>query len=157
MFDTSESSWTVLQQVTLSTGFPRQEYRRGLPFPSPGELLDPGIKLGSLASRIYIFWNLWWLRGATVHRVAESQTWLKRLSMHACSGILRQLKNKIRLNYCFFFFFASLYLVKWGALIIPTDSSTCRAEEIHKEYFYPSTPQLSLQRQTNILKFQTLN
>jgi len=25
-------------------GFPRQEYWSGLPFPSPGDLLDPGIK-----------------------------------------------------------------------------------------------------------------
>ena len=41
--------------------------------------------------------------------------------------------------------------------MIPTDSSTCSAKEIHKNYFYPSTPQLNLQRQTNILKFQTLN
>ena len=27
-----------------SVGFPRQEYWSGLPFPSPGDLLDPGIK-----------------------------------------------------------------------------------------------------------------
>ena len=27
-----------------STGFPRQEYWRGLPFPSPGDLPDPGIE-----------------------------------------------------------------------------------------------------------------
>ena len=32
-----------------SMGFPRQEYRRGLPFPSPGDLPDPGIKLVSPA------------------------------------------------------------------------------------------------------------
>ena len=30
-------------------GFSRQEYWRGLPFPSPGDLPDPGIKPGSLA------------------------------------------------------------------------------------------------------------
>jgi len=28
-------------------GFPRKEYRSRLPFPSPGDLLDPGIKPGS--------------------------------------------------------------------------------------------------------------
>jgi len=27
-------------------GFPRQEYWSGLPFPSPGDLPDPGIKPG---------------------------------------------------------------------------------------------------------------
>ena len=30
-------------------GFPRQEYRSGLPFPSPGDLLDPGTEPGFLA------------------------------------------------------------------------------------------------------------
>ena len=34
---------TVAHQVPLSTGFP-QEYWSGLPFPSPGDLLDPGIE-----------------------------------------------------------------------------------------------------------------
>jgi len=29
--------------------FSRQEYKSGLPFPSPGDLPDPGINLGSLA------------------------------------------------------------------------------------------------------------
>ena len=28
-------------------GFPRQEYCSGLPFPSPGDLPDPGIEPGS--------------------------------------------------------------------------------------------------------------
>ena len=36
--------WTVAHQTTLFTGFPRQEYWGGLPFPSPGDLLDPGIE-----------------------------------------------------------------------------------------------------------------
>ena len=35
---------TVACQVPLSTGFPRQEYWSGLPFPSPGDLPDPGIE-----------------------------------------------------------------------------------------------------------------
>ena len=32
----------------LSMGFSRQEYWSGLPFPSPGDLLNPGIELMSL-------------------------------------------------------------------------------------------------------------
>ena len=36
--------WTVARQVPLSMGFPRQEYWSGLPFPSAGDLPDPGIK-----------------------------------------------------------------------------------------------------------------
>ena len=34
---------------SLSMGFPRQEYWSGLPFPSSGDLPDPGIELGSPA------------------------------------------------------------------------------------------------------------
>ena len=36
--------WTVVHQVPLSMGFSRQEYWSGLPFPSPGDLPNPGIK-----------------------------------------------------------------------------------------------------------------
>ena len=36
--------WTVARQAPLSVGFSRQEYWSGLPFPSPGDLPDPGIK-----------------------------------------------------------------------------------------------------------------
>ena len=36
--------WTVDSQVSLSMGFSRQEYWNGLPFPSPGNLPNPGIK-----------------------------------------------------------------------------------------------------------------
>ena len=34
--------WTVACQAALSMGFSRQEYWSGLPFPSPGDLPDPG-------------------------------------------------------------------------------------------------------------------
>ena len=39
--------WTVDYQAPPSMGFSRQEYWSGLPFPSPGDLPDPGIKSGS--------------------------------------------------------------------------------------------------------------
>ena len=35
--------WTVAPQAPPSLGFSRQEYWSGLPFPSPGDLPDPGI------------------------------------------------------------------------------------------------------------------
>ena len=41
--------WTVAYQASLSMGFSRQEYWSGLPFPSPGDLPDPGIEPGSPA------------------------------------------------------------------------------------------------------------
>ena len=40
--------WTVAYQAPLSMGFSRQEYWTGLPFPSPGDVPDPGIKPESL-------------------------------------------------------------------------------------------------------------
>ena len=36
--------WTVAYQAPLSMGFSRQKYWSVLPFPSPGDLPDPGIK-----------------------------------------------------------------------------------------------------------------
>ena len=41
--------WSVVRQAPLSMGFPRQEYRSGLPFPPPGDFPNLGIKLISLA------------------------------------------------------------------------------------------------------------
>ncbi|CAI9178158.1 unnamed protein product [Rangifer tarandus platyrhynchus] len=41
---------TVACHAPLSVGFVRQEYWSGLPFPSPGDLPDPGVKPESLAS-----------------------------------------------------------------------------------------------------------
>ena len=36
--------WTVGYQIPLSMEFSRQEHWSGLPFPSPGDLPDPGIE-----------------------------------------------------------------------------------------------------------------
>ena len=42
--------WTVTCQDLLSMEFSRQEYWRGLPFPTPGDLSDPGNEPESLVS-----------------------------------------------------------------------------------------------------------
>ena len=39
--------WTVAYQASLSIGFSRQQCWSGLPFPSPGDLPDPGLEPGS--------------------------------------------------------------------------------------------------------------
>ena len=36
--------WTVAREASPSMGFSKQKYWSGLPFPSPGDLPDPGIK-----------------------------------------------------------------------------------------------------------------
>ena len=41
---------TVARQIPLSMEFSRQEYWSGLPFPTPGDLPNPGIKPKSPAS-----------------------------------------------------------------------------------------------------------
>ena len=41
--------WTVARQAPLSMEFSSQEHWRGLSFPSPGDLPDPGIEPGSPA------------------------------------------------------------------------------------------------------------
>ena len=49
MSDSFVTPWTVAHQAPLSIGFPRQKYCSGLPFPSPGALPNPGIKITSPA------------------------------------------------------------------------------------------------------------
>ena len=41
-----ETPWTVAHQAPQSMEFYRQEYWSGLPFPSPGDLANPGINPG---------------------------------------------------------------------------------------------------------------
>ena len=38
------TQWTVAHQAPLSMEYSRQEYWSGLPFPSPEDLLDLGVK-----------------------------------------------------------------------------------------------------------------
>ena len=40
----SATPWTTAHQAPLSMGFCRQEYKSGLPFPSAGDLPNPGIE-----------------------------------------------------------------------------------------------------------------
>ena len=56
--DSLQPHWTVALQVPLSMEFSRQEYWIGLPFPTPGDLPDPGIEPVSpesptLAGRVF--------------------------------------------------------------------------------------------------------
>jgi len=46
----SVTPWAIACQAPLSLEFSRQEYWSGLPFPSPGDLPDPGIRPVSLMS-----------------------------------------------------------------------------------------------------------
>ena len=69
--------WTVVHQAPLSVEFSRQEYWSGLPFPSPGDLPNPGIKPVSPASRGRVF-TVWATREAQVlHDYSRCYFWVK--------------------------------------------------------------------------------
>ena len=57
--------WTVTCQLPLCMGFSRQECWNGLPFPSPEDLSNPGIKPRSPA--LQAFFAIWATREATVY------------------------------------------------------------------------------------------
>ena len=67
--------WTVACQAPLSMGLPRQEYWRGLPFPSPGDLPDPGIKPESPVSPALAgeFFTIWATREVLIQKVSSIQ------------------------------------------------------------------------------------
>ena len=46
------TSWRVAYQAPPSVGFSRQEYWSGLPFPSPGDLPNPGVEPRSPALEV---------------------------------------------------------------------------------------------------------
>ena len=50
--DSSATWWAVTHQASLSMEFPKQEYWSGLPFPSPGDLPDPGVEPVSPALQV---------------------------------------------------------------------------------------------------------
>ena len=44
MSDSFMILWSIAYQAPLSMGFSREEYWSGLPFPTPGDLPNPGIE-----------------------------------------------------------------------------------------------------------------
>ena len=52
---TLATQWTLARKAPLSQGFPRQEYLRGQPFPSSGDLPNPRTELTSPALQVDCF------------------------------------------------------------------------------------------------------
>ena len=70
------TTWTIALQAPLPMGFSRQEYWSALPFPSPGDLPDPGIEPRSPALQADSFPTE--LRGklntyTTIYKIASQQ------------------------------------------------------------------------------------
>ena len=78
---------TVTHHVPLSIGFPRQEYWSELPFPSSGDLPDPGIQSGSPALQVYSLPTE--LSGKPCNKIyCKCLAWiLKRACMLSCAGL----------------------------------------------------------------------
>ena len=77
---------TEARQAPLSMGFPGQEYWSGLPFPSPGDLPDPGIEPTSLMSLASVGWFF-----------TSSAAWEAQSPLYEMSGIgkCRQVGSKL--------------------------------------------------------------
>ena len=75
----SATPWTVALQTSQSMEFSRQEYWPGLPFPSPGDLPNPGAEPGSpalLTDSLLCECVLWvGVKGLELERF-ELETWL---------------------------------------------------------------------------------
>ena len=71
--------WTIACQVPQSPGFTRQEYLSGLPFPSPGDFLDPRSNLHISCAGRQIFYP-WVTREAPLEAQSLGKTNLKDIN-----------------------------------------------------------------------------
>ena len=94
--------WTVALQAPLSMRFSKQEHWSGLPFPTPGDLLNPGIELTSPVPPAMQLGSLW-----LSYRIREALSlqgfWIIPVDiLQVCSSLLRYLT-------CCVFFFIYFY------------------------------------------------
>ena len=78
--------WTVVHQVTLSMGFPKQEYWSGVPFPSPGESSWP-------RDQTHIFYiGTWILYHWTTREARSNLVWPKKQQSSSLMNIWNLIK-----------------------------------------------------------------
>ena len=120
MYPTLCNLWTIARQTPLSMEFSRQEYRSGLPFPTPGDVADPGIKRessalqeGSLPSEpsgkprnIYITPSKYTCNPLQPSRTLQYPCLLKLLlcflSLYICLNCLEYCANEVMQYVCIF-------------------------------------------------------
>ena len=111
--------WTIPYQAPKSMGFSRQEYWSGLPFPSPGDLPDPGIELGSpaLGAQSLSHW--------TKREVPVSVLYCVHLCMKCSLGISNFLEEISSLSHSIVFLYFFALITEEGFLI-----SSCYSLEL---------------------------
>ena len=85
--------WTVAHQASLSMNFSRQYYLLGLPFPSPGNLPDPGIEPTSpaLVGGFFttdppgklqgLYWNILIISNKALSSINLFISWIARITL----------------------------------------------------------------------------
>ena len=100
--------WTVAHQVSLTTEFCRQVHWSGLPFPTPGDLPDPGIKPASLesptlAGGFFTNCDTWEVvQYAQMYSIILLKNMLripKSICLHGLKSIVLEIKTKKLLKY----------------------------------------------------------
>ena len=111
--------WTVAYQAPLSMEFSRQEYWNGLPFPSPGDLPDPGIEPGSPALQANALLSEPPTR-EEIEKVILKAPWKQTLASDGTTIKFKLLKNffifnwrRIALQYCIGFCHTSTWISYW--------------------------------------------
>ena len=110
--------WTVACQAPLSMGFSRQEYWSGLPFPSPGDLPDPGIEPASPALQADSY-QLSYEGSPSSVRSLKKQKSSKKTSTSALLSMPKSLTVWISTNY-------GKFLKRWEyQTTLPASRETC--------------------------------
>ena len=89
----STTIWTTAYQGPLFMEFSRQDYWNGLPFPTPGDLPDPGIEptsllSPSLADGFFFFFNHWTSWEAQTKTLHLLNTRAEYLHAQSCLNVL---------------------------------------------------------------------
>ena len=84
MFNSFATPWIIARQVSLSMGFPRQEYWGGLSFPSPVDLPNPGKEPSLLHCRLILYhWTTWEALEDSYFSLYKALAWGKALQKDA--------------------------------------------------------------------------
>ena len=114
--------WIVARQAPLSMGFSKQEHWSGLPFPSPGDLPDPGIKPPYHGRQVLYHWVTWetqgWITSRKVHIFqlmwwSDLKSWRSRLHGKAHPSLSTQSWKKTAPSKLHYIFHSNLSFPSW--------------------------------------------